>query len=108
MNLQERYGLLSDQDFIGRTMMAARTRATQLTADGGDPPTPEQAQLAGKIMRAPWEWARVIAVGLVTVIHPNFGDDSESDPIGPSDNAFQYTVNGVVAEIAAREVVAST
>jgi hypothetical protein len=103
MNLLERNGLLAYQDFIDRVMIASRMRASQLNADGGS--TAGELQLAGKIMRLPYEWAKVVAVGVVCVDHPNLGDGSNDDPVGPNDEAFKYTVNNVIDELAVREVV---
>lgn len=105
MNLLERNGLLQFQDFIDRTMIAARIRARQLNEDVNS--TPGELQLAGKIMRLPYEWAKVVAVGVVCVDHPDLGTGTQDDPIGPNDEAFKYTVNAVIDELATREVVAA-
>ena len=103
MNLLERNGLLKYEDFINRTMIAARVTASIIASDAGS--TPGALQLAGKIMRLPYDWAKVIAVGLVVVDNPALGTGTSDDPIGPNDDAFKYAVSMVVAELAARETV---
>jgi len=104
MNLLERNGLLKYQDFIDRTMIASRMYASTLAGDGAS--SPGALQLAGKIMRLPYDWAKVIAIGLVIVDNPAIGTGTPDDPIGPNDDAFKYAVSMVINELAARETVA--
>ena len=103
MNMLERNGLLKFQEFIDRTMIAAWMNASRIAGDGTS--SVGALQLAGKIMRLPREWAKVIAVGLVVVDNPALGTGSNDDPIGPNDDAFLYAVGQVITQLAAREVV---